>query len=96
MPPSPLPLIAERDYPAFQRIIPELLHTSYGEWIDDHEKSVAYRRSRNGFSEIPVSASDFEGWLKANAKPAHLELLWVFAEETATGIQGSNRQSNDM
>jgi hypothetical protein len=86
MSPSALPLISERDYPAFQRIIPELLNTTFGEWLDDHQRSIAYRQSRNGFAEIPVRADEFEGWLKDSKQLAHLELLWAFAEDKATRL----------
>ncbi len=83
MSPSALPLISERDYPMFQRMIRELIHTSYEEWLDDHEKSIAYRRPRNGFVEIPVSPEEFERWVKAKQDAAHLEMLWAFAEDKA-------------
>jgi hypothetical protein len=76
-----LPLIAKGDYPAFQRIIPELRQQSYEEWLDDHRKAIAYRRSRNGSVEIPVLPTEFVEWLKEIGKPAGLELLWVFAEK---------------
>jgi hypothetical protein len=78
-------LIAEGDYPAFQRMIPELLHTAYDEWVDDHQKALAYRRQRNGFVEISFSPEEFDGWLKVNGEAAHMELLWVYAEEKAAG-----------
>jgi hypothetical protein len=86
MSPSALPLISERDYPAFQRMIPELMHTDYGEWLDDHKKAIAYRQSRNGSVEIPLSPQAFEGWLKAHGHAAHMELLWAFAEDKAAGL----------
>ena len=83
MSPSALPLISERDYPAFQRMIQELIHTSYEEWLVDHQKAIAYRRPRNGFTEIPVSPEEFDSWLKANKEMVHLEMLWAFAEDKA-------------
>ena len=83
MSPTALPCIPEADYPRFQRIIPELQQTTYQEWADEHRKAVAYRRSRNGTSEITFSPEEFEAWLKRNGTPAHLELLWVYAEEKA-------------
>lgn len=83
MSPSPLPLITERDYPAFQRAIPELLTVTYEEWLGDHERAVAYRKSRNGAIAIPVSPNEFNAWLKETSQVAHLELLWVFAEDMA-------------
>jgi hypothetical protein len=86
MSPSALPLIAEHDYPAFQRLIPELQQTTFAEWLDDHQKSIAYRRSRNGFAEIPVRADEFELWLKESKQLAHLELLWAFAEDKAARL----------
>ena len=81
--PSALPFISQRDYPRFQRIIGELVQTTYEEWAEDHAKSTAYRRSRNGYTEVPVLPDEFEGWLKQNRLAAHLELLWAFAEEMA-------------
>jgi hypothetical protein len=84
MSPSALPLISERDYPAFQRMIPELLNTAYAEWLEEHKKAVAYRQSRNGFVEIPFSPWEFAAWLEVNGEAAHMELLWVFAEDKAT------------
>ena len=86
MPPSALPLISEQDYPRFQQIIQELRHTTYEEWHDDHMKSVAYRRPRNGFEEIPVSPAEFDTWLKEHRQLVHLELLWVFAESKAARL----------
>jgi hypothetical protein len=86
MSPSALPLISERDYPAFQRMVPELRHTDYAEWSDDHGKAIAYRQSRNGSVEIPLSPEAFEGWLKEKRQVAHMELLWVFAEDKAAGL----------
>ena len=86
---SALPLISERDYPTFQRMIPELLHTVYEEWIEDHQKAIAYRRSRNGFVEVPFSPEEFEFWLKSKGEAAHLELLWAFAEAKAAELARS-------
>nr|WP_294507379.1 hypothetical protein [uncultured Rhodopila sp.] len=83
MSPSALPLISEQDYPVFQQMIGELRQTTYEEWHEDHTKSIAYRRSRNGFAEIGVSPGEFDKWLKDNNKTGHLELLWVFAEDKA-------------
>ncbi|WP_428487770.1 hypothetical protein [Rhodopila sp.] len=83
MSPSVLPLISEHDYPGFQKIVVELRHTSYEEWLRDHEASKTYRKSRNGSQEIPISPQAFQEWLKARNEPAHLELLWVFAEDEA-------------
>jgi hypothetical protein len=81
--PSVLPLISSRDYPRFQQIIRELADTTYEEWQGDHAKAVAYRKSHNGFKEVPVTADEFDRWLKKTQQAAHLELLWVFAEEKA-------------
>jgi hypothetical protein len=86
MSPSILPLISERDYPAFQRMIPELRHTDYEEWADDHRKAIAYRQSRNGFVEIPFSPAEFDGWLHVKKEAAHMELLWAFAEHKGAGL----------
>ncbi len=86
MPPSALPFISQRDYPRFQQIIGELVQTSYEEWADDHAKSVAYRRTRNGYMEVPILPYEFEGWLKQTSQASHLELLWVFAEENAEPV----------
>ncbi len=83
MSPSILPLISERDYPRFQQIIGELRATSFEEWHEDHAKSVAYRRPRNGYIEICISPDEFDTWLKENDKTSHLELLWAFAEDKA-------------
>jgi hypothetical protein len=83
MPPSALPLISQRDFPRFQQIIGELVQTPYEEWADDHAKAIAYRLSRNGYMEIPVLPEEFEAWLTQTNQAAHLELLWVFAEEKA-------------
>ena len=83
MSPSVLPLIVEADYPMFQRMIRDLLHMSYDEWVDDHKKAVAYRKSRNGSEEIRVSPAEFDWWLKENKKAAHMELLWACAEDKA-------------
>ena len=90
MSPSALPLISEQDYPRFQQIIQELRHTSYEEWHDDHLKSIAYRRPRNGFEEIPVSPAEFDGWLKEHRQAVHLELLWAFAEGKAERLAKSS------
>jgi hypothetical protein len=76
MSPSALPLISARDYPGFQQMIAELRQTEHEEWLDDHAKAIAYRRSRNGSVEIPVSPDEFDGWLKETGQPCHLELLW--------------------
>ena len=81
MSPSALPLIAEDAYPSFQRLIPELLHTTYEEWLSDHRTSIAYRQSRNGSTEIPVHLDEFDRWLKEHREAPHLELLWAFAED---------------
>jgi trehalose-6-phosphate synthase len=81
--PSPLPLISKQDYPRFQQMIRELLDTTYEEWCDDHARSVAYRRSRNGSSEVSISPDEFAACLKENQMVAHLELLWAFAEAKA-------------
>ena len=83
MVPSALPLISEQDYPRFQQMIRELLDTPYEEWRDDHAKSIAYRRSRNGSREISILPDEFAAWLKENQIAAHLELLWTFAEAKA-------------
>ena len=86
MSPSPLPLITESDFPGFQRIIRELDQVSYHEWVDDHVKAVAYRRSRNGSQEIAISPEEFDLWLKEHEMSPHLELLWVCVEDKAKGI----------
>jgi hypothetical protein len=83
MVPSALPLISKQDYPTFQQMIRELLNTPYEEWHDDHARSVAYRRSRNGSREISISPDEFVAWLNENQTAAHLELLWTFAEAKA-------------
>ena len=83
MSPSALPLISARDYPGFQQMIAELRQTEHEEWLDDHAKAIAYRHSRNGSVEIPVSPDEFDGWLKETGQPCHLELLWAFAEAKA-------------
>ena len=83
---SALPLITATDYPAFQRMISELRLTSYGEWLDDHGKAIAYRQTRNGFVEIPVSPKAFDQWLKQTKQDAHMELLWAFAEDQANTL----------
>jgi hypothetical protein len=83
MVPSALPLISREDFPKFQQIIRELLATTYEEWCDDHDKSVAYRRTRNGSREIRISPDEFAPWLKETQTAAHLELLWTFAEAKA-------------
>ncbi len=80
---SVLPLIMASDYPAFQRMIHDLRHVSFEEWADDHKKAVAYRKARNGSQEIRVSAAEFEWWLQENKQSAHMELLWVCAEDKA-------------
>ncbi len=95
MPPSALPLISQRDYPKFQQIIGELAQTPYEEWAEDHAKSTAYRRARNGYMEVPLHPEEFEGWLKQTRQAGHLELLWVFAEEKAELIsEAANRRYN--
>lgn len=86
MSPSTLPLISEADFPGFQRIIRELDQVSYHEWVDDHVKAVAYRRSRNGSLEIPIAPAEFDLWLKERGMSPHLELLWICAEDKAKGI----------
>jgi hypothetical protein len=83
MPQSALPLITELDYPEFQRIIQELRHVSYPEWSEEHDKAVAYRRTRNGSREIAISPEEFSSWLKEHQATAHLELLWVCVEDKA-------------
>ncbi len=83
MGPSILPLIAEVDYAAFQRMIAELIAVSYQEWQDDHLKAIAYRRSRNGSREVAISPQEFEWWLRENRMAAHLELLWACVEDKA-------------
>jgi hypothetical protein len=83
MVPSALPLISKHDYLRFQQMITELLATPYEEWRDDHAKSIAYRRSRNGSREISISPDEFAAWLKDNQTAAHLKLLWTFAEAKA-------------
>jgi len=83
MVPSALPLISKHDYPRFQQMIRELLNIHYEEWCDDHARSVAYRRTRNGSREIPISPDEFAAWLTDNQTAAHLELLWTFAEAKA-------------
>jgi hypothetical protein len=83
MPASPLPLISATDYPGFQRLIPELQQMSYEEWAQDHDKAVAYRRTRNGSQDIPISPAEFEMWLKQHQLSAHLELLWACVEDRA-------------
>jgi hypothetical protein len=95
MSPSALPLISERDYPKFQQIIGELRQTPYDEWMEDHAKSIAYRRARNGFTEICVSPDEFDFWLKENNKTSHLELLWAFAEDKAEQLAQSGRTPQD-
>jgi hypothetical protein len=85
MTPSCLPLITESDYPAFQRMIKELVHVSYQEWRDDHLKAVAYRQGRNGSREIALSPEAFDAWLKKNQLEAHLELLWSCVEDISEG-----------
>jgi hypothetical protein len=67
-------------------MIPELQNDSYSEWVDEHKKAVAYRRPRNGSTDIPVSPEEFDGWLKATKQAAHLELLWVYAEGKAADL----------
>jgi hypothetical protein len=86
MPPSILPLISEHDYPAFQRRISDLVHISYDEWMDGHARAIAYRRLRNGSSEVTVSPDEFDLWLKTHRKTAHMELLWVCAEDKAARL----------
>ncbi len=83
MPPSVLPLIREPDYARFQQMIPELQTVSYAEWRDDHQKAVAYRKTRNGSKNVPVSPAAFDEWLRVNRWAAHLELLWAYAERMA-------------
>jgi hypothetical protein len=95
MSPSALPLISERDYPAFQQMIAELRQTEYDEWTEDHAKSIAYRRLRNGSVEIPVSPDAFDGWLKATGQSCHLELLWAFAEAGAERLSRTAGTPND-
>jgi hypothetical protein len=70
----------------FQRLIPELKNDTYSEWIDEHRKAVAYRRPRNGSIDVPVSPDEFDGWLKETKQAAHLELLWVYAEDKAARL----------
>jgi hypothetical protein len=81
--PSPLPWISKADYPAFQRLIRELLNTSYEEWRSEHQKAVAYRQSRNGSTDIPVSPGELVDWLLQRRMAPHLEMLWEFAEAKA-------------
>ena len=86
MSPSALPWIKEADYPQFQRMIAELQKTTYEEWADDHKRAVAYRQPRNGSTDILISPDEFDAWLKANNNAAHMELLWVFAEDRAARL----------
>ena len=95
MSPSALPLISERDYPTFQQIIAELRQTEYEEWREDHAKSMAYRRSRNGSVEVPVSPDEFDGWLKETGQRSHLELLWAFAEARVERVSRTAGGSTD-
>jgi hypothetical protein len=62
-------------------LIAELRNVTYEEWADDHRKAVAYRTTRNGSRDVAISSDDFEAWLKQTRQVAHMELLWVFAEE---------------
>jgi hypothetical protein len=64
-------------------MIHDLRHVSFEEWVDDHNKAVAYRKARNGSQEIRVSPAEFECWLRENKQSAHMELLWVYAEDKA-------------
>jgi hypothetical protein len=86
MSPSVLPWFEEADYPRFQRMIPELQNDSYSEWIDEHTRAVAYRRTRNGSRDISISPDEFDEWLKTTKQAAHLELLWVYAEYKAARL----------
>lgn len=84
MSPSALPLISEAEFPAFQKLVPELMQTSFEDWLDDHKKAIAYRKARNGFVEVPLSPEGFSAWLPGQGTSPHLELLWVYAEEIAS------------
>ncbi len=86
MPASALPWFEEADYTRLQQIIPELKHDSYPEWVEEHRKAVAYRRSRNGSTDIAISAEEFAEWLEVTRQKAHLELLWVYAEDKAARV----------
>ncbi len=86
MAPSALPFIGETAYPQFQRMIPELRDISYEEWTEDLRKAAAYRKPRNGSTEIPVSPDEFDEWLTTNKNTAHLELLWAYVEGKAAGF----------
>jgi hypothetical protein len=86
MSPSVLPWFEEADYAWFQRMIPELQNDSYAEWMDEHSRAVAYRRTRNGSRDIAISPDEFDEWLKATQQAAHLELLWVYAEDKAARL----------
>jgi hypothetical protein len=95
MSPSALPLISEPDFPTFQQMIAELRQTEYKEWLEDHANAIAYRRSRNGSVEIPVSPDEFDGWLRETGQSCHLELLWAFAEAKAERLSRTAGTSND-
>jgi len=61
----------------------EVLHSCYEEWLADYTKSIASRRSRNGFTDFPASPDKLNGWLTENKTAIHFELLWAFAEDQA-------------
>ena len=96
MSPTALPWIEQGCYPRIQQIVPELRHTSYNEWIEEHGKAVAYRTSRNGSVDIPISAQEFDTWLTDNHEAGHLELLWVFAEEKVARPTGPGHIRHDI
>jgi hypothetical protein len=81
--PTVLPCITEAEFPSFQALIPELQKVLFTEWEDDHRKAVAYRQLRNGSTNVPVCPVAFAAWLRETGEPAHLELLWAYAEEQA-------------
>ncbi len=80
MSPTLLPLIEENDYPAFQMMLYELRTISYRELLVGHQREIAYRRSRNGYIELRVSAEEFSAWLKEDERPANLIALRLFID----------------
>jgi hypothetical protein len=78
-----LPLIDEGDYPAFQRLIPELQTMSYDRWHDEHRFEVAYRLTQGDpIKTTPVSPEEFAVWLKGKGKTAaHLGWLLRYTDD---------------
>jgi len=91
MPALVIPIIAEKDYRAFRKILRQYLPPHFESWAAETAKAVKNaERLKANIKRQPIAPDEFAAWLQARKLPADMSQLNAFAWEAAAATGSSD------